>query len=821
MSPVRVVKTGESGSCSDDHIERDPAVLNELQYVDFSSSFSEENLQLHNASHRESQDSFVFSDDDEIIAAAAKHLMSSSPLSGSKKTVTVLVEDGDVTSPFDSVKKLMRSPKKVFVSPKKSTKRHAISPIQLTTKFASFERNKLANSSPGLLQKSQLVDLSPTKPSLQKSQLLDQSPTKPSRLKLPFQNHSPKKNDVEPESTSNSPVVKSSPNKQNLSFLDPSVAIENNDPKITEINKQDIATVNTGLFSSLQQKLVKQPVRNYSTKSTINYPTIQLATQRPGKNEFPSQVGIKQVKPIVLSSEQEYVLQEAVNGTSLFYTGSAGTGKSVLLKSIIKALRAKHKDNVVVTASTGLAACNIGGITLHSFAGVGLANEEVEFLFKRLKRNKKAYQRWISTKVLIIDEVSMVDGHLLNKLNTLAKKARRNNMPFGGIQVIACGDFYQLPPVVKRNNPDGSDNLEPIEAFFSFESDAWFEVIERTLMLKEVFRQKGDQKFIDMLNEMRTGAVSNETVNEFRRLSRPLQCPLGISPAELFATRVEVDRANNTRLNRIPGNAQVFSAVDGGNLDNPQRQTLLSNFLAPQQLYLKKNAQVMCIKNFDETLVNGSLGSVIDFMDKDTYMKACGTQTDDTQDSDFVFNSIDDSQQGEFPQTNEKIETRSAKTTKDAALENKKRKDTLGLDIEKNSNKKKYPLVRFLLPDGVNTRTVLVEPEQWKIEDEQQNVLASRIQLPLILAWSLSIHKSQGQTLPKVKVDLKNVFETGQAYVALSRAVSRDGLQVLNFDKYKVKSHPKVISFYKRLESPNAMEKKPRGQTKLNFATMC
>ena len=802
MSPLRVVGAAETSSCSGDHIERDPAVLNELQYVDFSSSFSEENFQPHNGSQRESQDSFVFSDDDEIIAAAAKHL-SSSPLAGGKKIVTVSVEDVAATSPFESVKKLMNSPKKVFVSPKKPIKRHAVSPIQLTTKFQSFEKNKLAHSNPGLLEKSPFLDLSPTKPSLQKS---------------PFQNHSPKKN--EEKSTSNTSPIKSTTTKQSFSFLDPSVAIENKDPKLTEINKKDIATVKTGLFTSLQQKPVQQLVRNYSTKSAINYPTIQLATQLPEKNEFPSQVGIKQVKPIVLSSEQEYILQEAVNGTSLFYTGSAGTGKSVLLKSIIKALRAKHKDNVVVTASTGLAACNIGGITLHSFAGVGLANEEVDFLFKRLKRNKKAYQRWISTKVLIIDEVSMVDGHLLNKLNTLAKKARRNNMPFGGIQVIACGDFYQLPPVVKRNNPDGSDNSEPVEAFFSFESDAWYEVIEQTLMLKEVFRQKGDQKFIDMLNEMRTGAVSNETINEFRRLSRPLQCPLGISPAELFATRVEVDRANNTRLNRIPGNAQVFSAVDGGNLDNPQRQTLLSNFLAPQQLYLKKNAQVMCIKNFDETLVNGSLGSVIDFMDKDTYMKACGTQTDDTQDSDFVFNSIEDSHEGEFPQRKEKIATRSTKTSKDAEIENKKRKDLLGLDIEKSSNKKKYPLVRFLLPDGVNTRTVLVEPEQWKIEDEQQNVLASRIQLPLILAWSLSIHKSQGQTLPKVKVDLKNVFETGQAYVALSRAVSRDGLQVLNFDKYKVKSHPKVISFYKSLESPNAMEKKPRGQTKLNFATM-
>ncbi|KAG7664578.1 PIF1 [[Candida] subhashii] len=109
------------------------------------------------------------------------------------------------------------------------------------------------------------------------------------------------------------------------------------------------------------------------------------------------------------------------------------------------------------------------------------------------------------------------------------------------------------------------------------------------------------------------------------------------------------------------------------------------------------------------------------------------------------------------------------------------------------------PLVKFLAPDGINTRTVLVEPEQWTVEDEEGNVLVSRIQFPLILAWSLSIHKSQGQTLARVKVDLRRIFETGQAYVALSRAVSRSGLQVLNFNESKVRSHPKVIAFYNSL----------------------
>lgn len=145
--------------------------------------------------------------------------------------------------------------------------------------------------------------------------------------------------------------------------------------------------------------------------------------------------------------------------------------------------------------------------------------------------------------------------------------------------------------------------------------------------------------------------------------------------------------------------------------------------------------------------------------------------------------------------------------------------------LEEADKKKLLPLVRFLLPDGVNTREVLVEPETWTVEDEHQQVLASRTQVPLMLAWSLSIHKSQGQTLPKVKVDLKRVFENGQAYVALSRAVSRAGLQVLNFDKYKIRAHPKVIDFYSTLFTPEeslADRKHEHGQRSLDhfFSTV-
>ncbi|KAG5418373.1 PIF1 [Candida metapsilosis] len=573
-------------------------------------------------------------------------------------------------------------------------------------------------------------------------------------------------------------------------------------------------------FAFNSDQPTRPQARKYSTvpqleqpsKTPVNHHTILLATQRPSteKGEAPDDQSIKVVQPIILSKEQEIVLQKVLQGVSLFYTGSAGTGKSVLLRSIIKALRRKYPTGVAVTASTGLAACNIGGITLHSFGAIGLGTGTVDNLIKKIKRNKKAHGRWRDTKVLIIDEVSMVDGELLDKLNEIAKRLRKNNAPFGGIQLVACGDFYQLPPVVKKISAEG-DARDDVEAFFSFESLAWHETIQETIILKEIFRQKGDQVFINMLNEMRDGRISNQTIQEFRRLSRPLECPAGISPAELFATRNEVERANKRRLNALPGDTVSYRAIDSGSLQEPQKSTLLSNFLAPQDLLLKKDAQVMCVKNFDETLVNGSLGTVVDFVDKDTYMKAFkdGDHLDEEGKlKDFIFNDPDSSVGLTTGTLTQKVMTNDGKQTDD-------RKTELNNDLLGDFKNKKFPLVKFLSPDGVNSRTVLVEPEQWTVEDEDGHVLVSRVQFPLMLAWSLSIHKSQGQTLSRVKVDLKNVFETGQSYVALSRATSREGLQVLNFNEYKVRSHPKVVEFYKSLVDIGKTHS--TGQQKLNF----
>lgn len=234
--------------------------------------------------------------------------------------------------------------------------------------------------------------------------------------------------------------------------------------------------------------------------------------------------------PITLSEEQQKVLDLVVNqNKSVFFTGSAGTGKSVLMRAIIADLRKKYSrepDRVAVTASTGLAACNIGGVTLHSFGGIGLGKEDAPTLVKKIKRNPKAKNRWLRTKILVIDEISMVDGDLFDKLETIARLMRNNGRPFGGIQLVITGDFFQLPPV-----PDYDSKARGVK--FAFDAGTWATAIHHTIGLTQVFRQK-DPVFANMLNEMRLGKITDQTVAAFKALSRPITYGDSIVTTELY-----------------------------------------------------------------------------------------------------------------------------------------------------------------------------------------------------------------------------------------------------------------------------------------------
>lgn len=542
-----------------------------------------------------------------------------------------------------------------------------------------------------------------------------------------------------------------------------------------QTSKKNVLPWDTTASAVKEQKTSLREINKKKLK--INEPSdeaIQKAKVKSRRNN---------VARVFLSDEQQHVLDLiSEKKKSVFFTGAAGTGKSVLLREIISTLRKKflrEPDRVAVTASTGLAACNIGGVTLHSFAGIGLGKEDVPELVKKIKRNQKAKHRWMRTKVLVVDEISMVDGDLFDKLEAIARQIRNNGRPFGGIQLVITGDFFQLPPV-----PDSGK-----VAKFAFDAATWSTSIEFTIGLHHVFRQK-DPVFANMLNEMREGRMSADSIKAFHTLNRPLETENSIDATELFPTRNEVENANQSKMGQLVGEVRTFEARDGGSIvDKTMRDKLLSNCMAPEMIALKKGAQVMLIKNIDESLVNGSLGKVIGFM------------------SEIQFDSYNNNEEA-FTAT--QGGTLKDEDTIGSARDKKKTARERLMDNLLGSTTQLWPVVRFTLADGT-TRDLLCQRETWKVELPDGEVQASRAQVPLILAWALSIHKAQGQTLERVKVDLGKVFEKGQAYVALSRATSMQGLQVLRFDPRKVVAHEKVRTFYQNLSRVEGLDKdKPR-----------
>ncbi|PTB50175.1 hypothetical protein M431DRAFT_95721 [Trichoderma harzianum CBS 226.95] len=278
-----------------------------------------------------------------------------------------------------------------------------------------------------------------------------------------------------------------------------------------------------------------------------------------------------------------------------------------------------------------------------------------------------------------------------------------------------------------------------------------------------------------MLNEMRLGQITQDTVDTFKKLARPLEFNDGVESAELFPTRAQVDGSNERRLRDLPGAPTRYDAIDTGDVNI--RDKLLANMMAPKSIELKMDSQVMLIKNLDGSLVNGSLGRVIAFSDERTF---------DMTNMDDYDPFMDD-----------------------AMAKARRKLKAFSREPDPDGSGMKYPVVRFISTDGV-ARVILCQPEEWKVELPNGEVQAKRVQLPLILAWALSIHKAQGQTLERVTVNLGRVFEKGQAYVALSRATSQEGLRVLGFDKNKVMAHPRVITFYRQLYSAEeAAAKRP------------
>lgn len=441
-----------------------------------------------------------------------------------------------------------------------------------------------------------------------------------------------------------------------------------------------------------------------------------------------------------LSREQQLAFDKYVLGKNIFITGPGGSGKSALIKKIYKHAR-NFEKNIHVCALTGCAAVllNCNAKTLHSWAGIGLGKGCIENLIKKIKSNKYAKALWKGTDILVVDEVSMLSLKLFTILNEIGKAVRGSSKPYGGIQLIFSGDFYQLPPV---GDKDDSDSMR-----FCFESDDWNSIFHRDCQIQfvKIFRQT-DDIYAGILNQIREGKIkrkANDLLLQY--VGRQYAPDLVAEPTKLFPTKMKVENINNSKMSVLQGDEKEFKLKLVTDAEIPGKNDRLiraqynekeiqmeldylsANLICDKNIRLKIGAQVMCIVNIKSAddksidVCNGSQGIIVGFC----------------------------------PHS--------------------------GLPRVKYNNGIEMIMMRHM----------------W-LSEKIPGICVS--QIPLILAWALTIHKSQGATMDAAEIDVgSGIFECGQTYVALSRVKSLDGLYLTSFDAKKIMINKKVKDYYESL----------------------